>query len=524
MPQLKINGRDVVVEKGTMLIDAILGIGVKVPTMCHLKGYSHFTSCMVCIVKDLASGKLLPSCSAPAADGMVIETDNEEIHHARKSALDLLLSEHVGDCEAPCRITCPAHMNIPLMIRQIAAGRMRDAIETVKDDIALPAVLGRICPAPCEKACRRSRQDASLAICLLKRSSADEDMAQKQQYVPVCGPPTGKRVAIVGAGPAGLSAAYYLALAGHDCTVLDDRAEPGGQLRYGVPENILPRKVLAAEIEIIKKLGVTFRMKTRVGAELSMAGLKKDYDAIVLSPGKLDAQALASWGVDAGEKGFKVDPHTFRTSDAKIFAGGEAVQQGHLAIRSSAHGRSIAVAADQYLRNLAVKGPVRRFESRMGKLLEPEIFEFMKESDPAASVEPAGGATTGYTVEEALRESRRCMHCDCRNQDNCRLRNYTEEYGASQKHFNVEGRKGFERIVTHSSVVYEPGKCIKCGLCVRITEKAHEKLGLTFVGRGFESLVGVPFNESLGAGLKATAEECVKHCPTGALAFKACKT
>lgn len=518
--KLTINGRKVTVEKGATVLDAAESAGVNVPTLCHLKGSAGFTSCGVCVVKEQVSGRLLPSCTAPAAEGMVIETDSEEVKHARRNTLDLLLSEHVGDCEAPCRLTCPAHMNIPKMIRQIAAGRMREAVETVKEHIALPAVLGRICPAPCEKACRRSRYDASLAICLLKRFAADADISSKEEYLPVCRPDSGRKVAVVGAGPAGLSAAYYLALAGHACTVFDDRDEPGGQLRYGVPENILPRSVLESEIETIKKLCVVFRMKTRIGRDLTVAGLKKDFDAIVLAPGKIDTSASTDWGVEVVEQRIKADEHSFLTSDGKIFSGGEAVQPGHLAVRAVGHGRSMAVAIDQYFNGLKVTGSHRLFESRMGKLLEPEIFELMKETDISAGIEPAGGASAGFQIDEAVRESRRCMHCDCRKSDDCRLRDYAGEYAASQKRFHVEGRKSFERIVTHSNVIFEPGKCIKCGICVRITERAHEKLGLTFIGRGFDTTVGVPFNESLGAGLQETAEKCVSHCPTGALAFK----
>jgi len=520
---LTINGRNVAVESGATILDAVRSIGIKVPTMCHLDGYPHFTSCMICVVKEKNSGRLLPSCSAAAADGMVIETDSEEVRHARRSALDLLLSEHVGDCEAPCRTTCPAHMNIPLMIRQIAAGKMRDAIETVKDDIALPAVLGRICPAPCEKACRRGRFDSSLAICLLKRVVADIDLSDKSPYEPVCKPASGRKVAIVGAGPAGLAAACYLARAGHACTVIDDREEPGGQLRYGVPDNILPREVLTKEIETIRKLGVVFRMNTRVGRDIDTIRLRKEFDAIVLAPGKQDTHSAAGWGVDVNEDRIKVDQHSMVTSDANVFAGGEAVQHGHLAVRAVGHGKIIAHAVDQYLGGKAVTGIVRRFDSRMGKLLEGEISEFMKEADRSAGMEPGGGAATGFSVEEAVKEGRRCMHCDCRKADNCTLRDLADEYSATQRRFNVEGRRRFERTVTHATVVYEPGKCTKCGICVRITERARETPGLAFMGRGFEAFVGVPFNEPLSAGLKSTAVECVKQCPTGALAFKDAK-
>jgi len=518
---LRINGRNVAVEPGATVLDAVRSIGVNVPTMCHLNGHPHFTSCMICVVKEKTSGRMLPSCSALAADGMAIETDSEEVLHARRNALDLLLSEHVGDCEAPCRTVCPAHMNIPLMIRQIAAGRMRDAIETIKEDIALPAVLGRICPAPCEKACRRGRFDSSLSICLLKRAVADTDLSGKSVYRPVCKSASGRKVVIVGAGPAGLAAACHLARAGHACTVIDDREEPGGLLRYGVPDNVLPREVLAKEIDTIRDLGVVFRMNTRVGRDIDMNLLRKEFDAIALAPGEQDAAAAAGWGVDVNERhGIKADQHSLVTSDARVFAGGAAVQHGRMAVRSVGHGKILAHAIDQYLSGKTVTGPGRRFDSRMGKLLEGEVLEFMKEADRSAGIEPVGGAALGFSADEAARESRRCMHCDCRKADDCTLRSLSEKYGATQRRFNVEGRRDFERVVTHTTVIYEPGKCTKCGICVRITERAKETLGLTFMGRGFDASVGVPFNEALGAGLKSTAAECVKLCPTGALAFK----
>ena len=150
MIRLKIDNKTIEVEEGTFLHKAALNAGVEIPIMCWYEGMDHFTSCMVCLVKERETGRLLPSCSVMAKAGMDIITTDSEVMEARKTALELLLSEHVGDCEAPCRITCPAGMDIPRMNRLLAEGSFAEALEVVREDIALPSVLGRICPAPCE--------------------------------------------------------------------------------------------------------------------------------------------------------------------------------------------------------------------------------------------------------------------------------------------------------------------------------------------------------------------------------------
>ena len=207
MPKLTIDNREVEVPGGATILDAAEKLGIDIPTMCFMKGCQPSTSCMVCVVKVEGRAVLLPACGTLAEEGMRVVSDCEEVHEARKTALELLLSDHVGDCLGPCHVICPAEMNIPLMIRQIAAGQMRDAIETVKNDIALPAVLGRICPKPCERGCRRAAIDDAVSICLLKRYVADVDLESAKPYSPVCESKQNKRVAVIGAGPAGLAAA-----------------------------------------------------------------------------------------------------------------------------------------------------------------------------------------------------------------------------------------------------------------------------------------------------------------------------
>jgi NADH dehydrogenase/NADH:ubiquinone oxidoreductase subunit G len=154
----------------------------------------------------------------------------------------------------------------------------------------------------------------------------------------------------------------------------------------------------------------------------------------------------------------------------------------------------------------------------MGKADEAE----MQISLQAASSEPRrkpSGSSGGFTDEEARAEARRCLHCDCRKADACLLRQQAHAYDARQTRYKAERRRLVQQ-TQHPDVIYEPGKCIDCGICIQIASQAGEKLGLAFVGRGFDVRVAVPFEESLAEGLKVAAAQCVQACPTGALAFK----
>ncbi len=125
MPKITIDNREVEVEAGTTVLDAAQKLGISIPTLCYLRGHEATTSCMVCVVKLAGANGLVPACGTVVRDGMRVESDSEEVREARKAALELLLSDHVGDCVGPCQMGCPAHMNIPQMIRQIAAGDLQ---------------------------------------------------------------------------------------------------------------------------------------------------------------------------------------------------------------------------------------------------------------------------------------------------------------------------------------------------------------------------------------------------------------
>ncbi len=521
MPTLEIDNRQVEVAPGETVLAAARKLGIEVPTLCHVDGLPPATSCMVCIVKVRGRGGFCPSCATLAEDGMVVESETDEVRHARRAALELLLSDHLGDCMGPCQVICPAHMGIPLMIRQIAGGRLDEAIDTVKRDIALPAVLGRICPAPCESGCRRKQSDSPLAICLLKRYVADADLAKADPYLPSVAEDTHKRVAIVGAGPAGLAAAFHLRQMGHACTVFDDRDRPGGALR-DVPEDRLPPGVLDAEIAVIEALGVEFQTPQRSGEgeARGLPELRTEFDAVLLAVGKIDSGEVERFGLEASQRGIAAGRETYATSVEGVFAAGNAVRGANkLAVRALADGKEASVAVDQFLRSEPLTGAERPFNVRIGRLAPEEVAEFVARASAAARVDPTDHAGGGFSDAEARAESARCLHCDCRKLHDCSLRSLSRIYKPDPRRYK-DDRRVVEFHDRHPEVIYEPGKCITCGLCVRITERAAEPLGLTFIGRGFDVRVGVPFEGTLAEGLQKVASECVAACPTAALAWK----
>lgn len=520
--QITIDNKMFKLDEGSTLLQAARSQGIDIPSMCYHPDVNPFTSCMVCVVKDKVSGKLVPACSTYIQNGMDIDTSGEEVLQARRTALELLLSEHAGDCEGPCRRACPADMNIPLMLKHISTGRIREALITVKDHIALPAVLGRICPAPCEKACRRSQLDSTVAVCLLKRVVADADLASESPYLPPIAENTDKKIAIIGSGPAGLAAAFHLRQFGHQTIIFEGKDQPGGMLRNGVSKLLLPHAVLDAEIGIIKKIGVEFRMGKLVGSDIS--SVMDEFDALIIATGEEHQDISSSLGLELTGSGIRIDPKTHETSSPGVFAGGNAVRATKLAVRSVGHGRAMAISIHQYLSGRPVTGPSRSFNSVLGKLDSDEIEAYFqipadKEKTLYISHEEKTAPTDAVTSEQAIEESRRCLECACLKPNDCRLREYATEMEAKAKSFPAETRSHIEKIHHPAGIVFEPGKCIKCGLCIRITRAQGEKLGLTFIGRGFDVRVGAPLNRSLNEALEKSAACCVKSCPTGALAF-----
>lgn len=297
MINLTINGKKITAPAGSTILEAARSNGIYIPTLCYDEAVEVYGACGLCVVEAEGVAKLLRSCSAKAADGMVIHTESERVIKSRKIAMELLMSAHDGDCIAPCQLACPANTDCQGYVGLIANGRFDDALKLIKDRIALPASIGRVCPHPCEKACRRAKVEEPINIAQLKAFAADLDL-KGDAYLPEVAKSTGKKVAIVGGGPAGLTAALYLRTKGHEVTVFDMMDKMGGMLRYGIPQYRLPKEVLDSEISVIEKTGVRLVNNVKYGKDITLDMLKSVNDAVILAPGAWKSTPMRVKGED----------------------------------------------------------------------------------------------------------------------------------------------------------------------------------------------------------------------------------
>lgn len=673
---ITIDGQQVEVQPGQTLLQAARRLGIAIPTLCYVEGFEPSASCFLCAVQIEGRANLWPSCATPVAPGMVVRTNTAEVREARKTALELLISDHAGECVGPCQTGCPARLDIPGFIAGIARADQASAARIVTEDLVLPASLGRVCPRLCEQRCRQCQASEALSIRNLHRFVADQQRWAPTPYRPAKVQPSGKRVAIVGAGPAGLAAAYHLLRRGHGVVLFDAHGRPGGMLRYGIPAFRLPRSVLDAEIRLIAQLGAEFRLGQVLGQDFSLEELRARFDAVFLAVGAQGSRSLGCPGdelampalrfleqiaegrppelgpeviivgggntamdasrcairlgartvrvfyrrtrrempclmeeVEAAEAegvqieflvapvrlervngqlrltcqrmqlgppdktgrpspvplpgsdfvvepttviaaigqsvqfgpqqapgldfstwGIAVNPATLATNLPGVFAGGDAVTGPDLAVRAVAAGKMAAASIDQYLGGLPVTGWPEAVNVLMDKLTEAELAEMLRgiERTPRAPMPhlPIEKRRTGFeevelgfSPELAVREARRCLSCGCGKAAPCRLRAWATEYGVDPGRF-VGQRRQFRRDGSHPEILFEPGKCILCGACLKVAAEAGEGLGLSFIGRGFQTTVSPPFGRPMSEALKKAAGRAAEACPTGAIMLK----
>ena len=295
MINLTINGKAVQAPEGSTILEAARLADIYIPTLCYDKAVEVYGACGLCVVEAEGIPKLLRSCSAKVSEGMVVNTESDRVVQSRKVAMELLMSAHDGDCVAPCQLNCPARTDCQGYVGLIANGEYEAALKLIKNKISLPASIGRVCPHPCEKACRRQNVEEPINIAQLKAFAADMDL-KADSYVPEVRPSTGKKIAVIGGGPAGLTAAYYLTIMGHSVTVYDMMEKMGGMLRYGIPQYRLPKEVLDKEIAIIEKTGVTFKNNMKLGVDFTIQSLKAENDAVIVAVGAWKSSSMRTPG------------------------------------------------------------------------------------------------------------------------------------------------------------------------------------------------------------------------------------
>ena len=297
---LTIDGKTVTAYENQTLLSVAADNGITdIPNMCDDEKLEPTATCRMCLVHIEGVSQPLPACTTPALPGMVVRTKSDELFHIRRTNLEMLLSDHNAYCQPPCQVDCPTHIDIPGYLELIAKGSMREAARLVKEVLPFPYILGLTCPAPCQKACRRALVEEEIAICRMHGHAAETCLLDPPHPFPK-DPPTGKRIAIVGSGPGGLTCAYYLALKGHYCKVFEMQPQPGGMLRYGIPEYRLTKDVMDRELQHVWDLGVDLQLNVKLGVDFTIDDLfAQGFDAVYLAIGAWTSNPLSVPGEDA---------------------------------------------------------------------------------------------------------------------------------------------------------------------------------------------------------------------------------
>lgn len=280
---------------------------------------------------------------------------------------------------SPCKAACPAHISIPGFIAAVSQGKYREGLKLIKEEMPFPGICGRVCPHPCEAACNRNSLDKPVAIEYLKRFLADENILSDESYIPQKKQNRTEKIAVVGSGPAGLTVAYYLSIEGYPVTVFEKLPVAGGMMAVGIPEFRLPRNILNAEIDIIKKLGVDIKLNFSIGKDCSLAELQKNYKAIFIGVGCCRSMKLGIAGEDAG-----------KDEDTGVVDGLMFLQDIHLGNLPDSRGRLIVIGGG----NTAVD--CARVAIRLGYRNVAILYRRTREEMPANSWE------VDETIEEGI--------------------------------------------------------------------------------------------------------------------------
>ncbi|HEY8807909.1 MAG TPA: FAD-dependent oxidoreductase, partial [Candidatus Limnocylindria bacterium] len=299
--EITIDGKQVTAVVGESILRAAQRAGFDVPTLCDDEKLAPAAACRMCLVDVDGYDRPQPSCHLAVEAGMKVTATSDGLFAMRKQNLEYILSDHNAYCMPPCQVGCPTHIDIPGYLELMAKGQHVEAARLVKEVLPFPYALGLVCPAPCQEVCRRGLVEEEIAI--RQCHGYGGELSLEMDVAPTPFPQetaTGKRVAVIGAGPAGLTAAYYIALKGHAVTVFEMMEKQGGMLRYGIPEYRLPKVKLDKELDSVWQLrDAEFKGGMKLGRDFTIDDLfAQGYDAVFLGIGAWTSNALRIPGED----------------------------------------------------------------------------------------------------------------------------------------------------------------------------------------------------------------------------------
>jgi formate dehydrogenase major subunit len=305
--RIEVDGRVIEGFEGQTILEVCRDNGIEIPTLCYEPKLPGFGACRMCVVEVEGEEHPPISCSRECEPDMKVQTQTEELRRLRRTNLELIFSDHNAYCLPPCQNKCPSHIDIPGFLKQNAEGNWRESTRIFKRTIPFPSILGRVCPAPCEEHCRRDEVDEAIAIRDSHRYAGDQvirAMLDEDLDPPVpfeVQAKTGRKAAVIGSGPAGMAAAYYLLITGHEVTVFERDPAPGGMLRYGIPQYRLPKvEVLEAEYESVTRLGGRIVCNQALGRDFTLDDLQfQGFDAVLIAIGCYDTNKLGIPNEDA---------------------------------------------------------------------------------------------------------------------------------------------------------------------------------------------------------------------------------
>ncbi len=310
----------------------------------------------------------------------------------------------------PCTATCPLHCNAQGYVALISQGKFKEALALVRQTLPFPGILAYACAHPCERECKRIEQDRPVSICDLKRFLVDN--VEEPDFEFTLSEEKDKKIAIVGSGPSGLTAAHDLRRMGYRVTLFESKGEIGGLLTHGFPPYRLPKEVIEKDLSIIRKMGIKIRLNTEVGKDFPVTDLLQTFDAIYIAVGSTHAESLIRLfkGLKKHRGGtIQVNPLTLETNLKGVFAGGDAVTGPGTIVEAMAQGRKAAISIDRYLQGEDLNIG-REMEGKQVSPVRAELPD-SKRKERETLPEMVKPLHPGLTPEEAIEEASRCLSC-----------------------------------------------------------------------------------------------------------------